>query len=124
MHVVAPYGALRFVAWERVLGRALGVPVLMLPDFIFPPPLDTEEELEVLVCGSAPLGHEHWSVLEAMRTTVRRISNAVDRRVHLQVFTDQAIYDTLLREWTGLPGFAEQVTMHDPATARPFADDD
>ena len=123
VHVVAPYGALKFVAWERVLGRALGVPVLMLPDFIFPPPLDTEEELEVLVCGSAPLGHEHWSVLEAMRTTVRRISNAVDRRIHLQVFTDQAIYDTLLGEWTGLPGFAEQVTMHDPATARPFADE-
>jgi hypothetical protein len=43
VHVVAPYGALRFVAWERVLGRALSVPVLMLPDFIFPPPLDTEE---------------------------------------------------------------------------------
>jgi hypothetical protein len=124
VHVVAPYGALRFVAWERVLGRALSVPVLMLPDFIFPPPLDTEEELEVLVCGSAPLGHEHWSVLNAMRTTVRCISNAVDRRVHLQVFTDQAIYDTLIREWTGLPGFAEQVTMHDPATARPFADED
>ena len=123
VHVVAPYGALRFVAWERVLGRALGVPVLMLPDFIFPPPLDTEEELEVVVCGSAPLGHEHWSVLDAMRTTVRCISNAVDRRVHLHVFTDQAIYDTLLREWTGLPGFAEQATMHDPATARPFADE-
>ena len=123
VHMVAPYGSLRFVAWERVLGRALGVPILMLPDFLFPPPLDTEEELEVLVCGSAPLGHEHWSVLDAMRTTVRRISNAVDRKVHLHVFTDQAIYDTLLREWTGLPGFAEQVTMHDPATARPFADE-
>ncbi len=123
VHVVAPYGALRFVAWERVLGRALSVPVLMLPDFIFPPPLDTEEELEVLVCGSAPLGREHWPVLDAMRTTVRRISNAVDRRVHLHVFTDQAIYDTLRREWTGLPGFAEQVTMHDPSTAGPFADE-
>jgi hypothetical protein len=124
VHLVAPYGALRFVAWERVLGAALGVPVLMLPDFLFPPPLDTEAELEVAVCGSAPIGHEHWSVLEAMRVTIRRISNAVDRKVHLHVFTDQAIYDDLLRTWTGLPGFAEEVTMHDPAGARPFADDD
>ena len=124
VHLVQPYGALRFVAWERVLGAALAVPVLLLPDFLFPPPLDTEEELEVAVCGSAPLGHEHWSVLEALRVTIRRISNAVDRRIHIHVFADKQIADTLLGEWTGLPGFAEEVTVHDPADARPFADDD
>ncbi len=124
VHMVLPYGALRFVAWERVLGAAIGVPILMLPDFLFPPPLDTEAELEVVVCGSAPLGHEHWSVLEALRVTIRRISNAVDRPIHINVFADQQIADTLLAEWTGLPGFAEEVTVHDPAEARPFADDD
>jgi len=124
VHLVAPYGALRFVAWERVLGTAIGVSVLMLPDFLFPPPLDTEAELEVLVCGSAPLGHEHWSVLEALRVTIRRISNSADRRIHINVFADKQIADTLLQEWTGLPRFAEEVTVHDPADARPFAEDD
>lgn len=124
VHMVLPSGTLRFVAWERVLGAAIGVPILMLPDFLFPPPLDTEAELEVLVCGSAPLGHEHWSVLDALRVTIRRISNSVDRPIHINVFADQQIADTLLEEWTGVPGFAEEVTVHDPADARPFAEED
>src|SRR5205809_222794 len=54
VHLCKPYGELRFVPWERLLGAALGVPILMLPDFIFPRPRESSSALEVALCASAP----------------------------------------------------------------------
>ena len=62
VHLVKPYGALRLVPWERLLVAVVNVPVLMLPDFIFPRPREATATLEVALSGSAPLGHESHSV--------------------------------------------------------------
>jgi hypothetical protein len=91
VHLVKPYGVLRFVPWERALGSALSVPILMLPGFIFPPPRQSSTVLDVALCGSAPLDHEEFWVHEAMREVSRRILEASPRRTRLHIFADSAL---------------------------------
>ena len=107
-----------------MLGTALDVPILMLPDFLFPSPLETEEELEVLVCGSAPQDHEHGSVFDAMRRTIERMLISTGRRIRIHVFTDRPIADALTNAWTSLNVLGTTVLIHDPETAAPFLTDD
>ena len=80
VHLVKPYGTLRLVPWERLLGGVLGVPVLMLPDFIFPPPREAPATLDVLLCASAPLGYEAGSIYEGVALAARRILEGSPRR--------------------------------------------
>jgi hypothetical protein len=124
VHLVKPYGILRLVAWERLLGDALHVPVLMLPDFIFPPPLEAKDALEVAVCASAPLGHEDWSVYRALRRAAEQIVAATPRRLRLHIFTDRVIAARLKGE--GLPAAPPggDVILHDDVDAEKYASED
>jgi len=124
VHLVRPYGALCLVPWERILGRALGVPIVMLPDFLFPPPLETEEELDVVVCGSAPLGHEQHSVLNGVQRAVEQMLDATGRRMHVHVFTDSDIASWLQQNWAGMPSITSRITIYDAKTAASFVTDD
>jgi hypothetical protein len=124
VHLVKPYGVLRFVPWEALLGDALGIAVLMLPDFIFPPPRETKSVLDIVLCGSAPLGHEHWSVQDAIRRAVDRILNASARRTRIQVFVDSDIAGTLREEWRAAGRLESTVWLHDTAAASRYVLED
>lgn len=123
VHLVKPYGALRLVPWERLLVAVVNVPVLMLPDFIFPRPREATATLEVALCGSAPLGHESHSVRHALVMAVHAVLRGSQRRTRVQLFTDanlagemRHIFDTQVT--------AGQVLVHEPQDAAPFVQED
>jgi hypothetical protein len=123
VHLVKPYGALRFVPWERVLGPALGVPILMLPDFIFPRPREAVASLDVALCASAPLGWEEHSVRQALLVTAQAILRGSQRRTRLQVFADAMLGPTLKAEW-GSEIANGSILLHEPQDAAEFVQDD
>lgn len=124
VHLVKPYGALRFVPWERVLGRALSIPVLMLPDFIFPRPREAPGRLEVALCGSAPLGVEAGGIEEALYRTLSAIRHGSPRRTRVHLFTDAMLLTSLMNAFQGEiaegwlvphnPGLASRFVVRDP----------
>lgn len=124
VHLVKPYGALRFVPWERLLGEALDVPILMLPDFIFPPPRELSPALDVAICGSAPLHCEDAYVREGIREAILAIPRGLQRPLRLHVFTDADIAAQLrgLHE-AAMPGHA-QLIFHDQDAAAPYVVED
>ena len=124
VHLVKPYGSLRLVPWERVLGAALERPILMLPDFIFPPPREAIQTLDVVLCGSAPLGYEDHSVREAMRLAADRILEAGTRSVRVHVFADRAMADSLSQLWQADGRLGQQIIVHDHGLAAPYVADD
>ena len=117
VHLVKPSGMLRLVAWERLLVD-VHAPILMLPDFMFPPPLESKDTLDIAICGSAPLGHEeHW-VARALVQSVAGIVRAAPRRLRVNVFTDRDIAARLPGEpgWPATTPDAE-IIVHDTAAA-------
>jgi hypothetical protein len=126
VHLVKPYGLLRIVPWERVLGEALGLPILMLPDFIFPPPREAMSMLDVVLCGSAPLGFENWSVHQAMQEAADRILECVaaGRRVRLHVFADGDIAQWLSDQWQADGRLGTTIIVHDHDLAAPYVSED
>lgn len=123
VHLVKPYGALRFVPWERVLGHALGVSILMLPDFIFARPREALASLDVALCASAPLGCEEYSVAEALRVTAHAILGGSPRPTRLQVFADAMLVPRLKVEWAGEIADG-RVVLHNPQHAAEFVQED
>lgn len=124
VHLVKPYGVLRFVPWERLLGEALGVAILMLPDFIFPPPRESKAVLEVVLCGSAPLGHEEASVQNAMSLAVDRILEASVRRTRIHVFVDGEATEWLSDHWRASGRLGGPVLLHDNRLADKYVAED
>ncbi|TFY85149.1 hypothetical protein DYL59_26530 [Pseudomonas kairouanensis] len=87
VHLVQPCGTLNFLPWESVLEEHQ-IPVLMLPDFIFPPPQKSVDQLDVVVCASVPLNSEKAFAEADLLDTLRAIVRGVDREVRLHVFAD------------------------------------
>lgn len=117
VHLVKPYGALRFVPWERLLPGVADVPVLMLPDFIFPPPRKSAPGLDIALCVSAPLDCEDHHVFDAMCTAIDAILHGLDAQVpRLHVFADRDMVRRLQDE-RALP---DNVLIHDQMQAEPF----
>lgn len=126
VHLVKPYGMLRIVPWEFCLGRALARPILMLPDFVFPPPREAMHVLDVALCGSAPLGYEGYSVHQALRQAADRILSGAGagRRVRLHVFADRDIGEHLSAAWKADGRLGAQIIVHDTAKAEPYVAED
>ena len=126
VHLVKPYGLLRIVPWERLLGEALDIPILMLPDFIFPPPREAMKVLDVVLCGSAPLGYEGHSVFQAMQQAADRIlaSGAVSRRVRLHVFADREIAEPLSHQWQADGRLGTSIAVYGHDRAAPYVSED
>ncbi len=126
VHLVKPYGLLRIVPWELLLGEALERPILMLPDFIFPPPREAMHVLDVALCGSAPLGYEGHSVWHALRQAADRILAGAGngRRVRLHVFADRDIGESLSAAWKADGRLGAQIVVHDTAQAAPYVAED
>jgi hypothetical protein len=122
VHLVRPYGPLRFVPWERVLGDALKVPVLMLPDFIFPPPREVTSVLDIVLCGSAPLGHEDRFIYESVRLAAQRILEAALRRTRLHVFVDAQLVDALRNEWHASGQLNTTIFVYESERARKYVE--
>lgn len=121
VHLVKPYGALRFVPWERLLPEAADLPVLMLPDFIFPPPRRSASGLDIALCASAPLHCEDHHVFDAMCMAIEAILDALQAQApRLHLFTDRDMADRL----RGGPALPDNVLLHDPLQAAPFVVDD
>jgi len=124
VHLVKPYGELRFVPWERLLGRALGVPILMLPDFIFPRPRESTSAFEVALCASAPLGREdHW-IREAIRVSAQSIVNATNRALRLHVFTDSELADTARKQLAPMNRPGAEIIVHTNGNADKYCAED
>ena len=125
VHLVRPYSSLRLVPWERMLVEAVRAPILMLPDFIFPQPLEAKDLLEVAICGSAPLGHEEHSVVRGLAQSVAGIVRAAPRRLRINVFTDRDIAARLPGEPAWPAGTANaEIVVHDTAGAEKYAYED
>jgi hypothetical protein len=124
VHLVKPYGALRFMPWERAFGSDFPQPILMLPDFIFPPPREASETLDVALLASAPLHVEDYLVKEAVRNTVGGIITAAVRRTELHVFADQDMYSELHTLMGMVTDSAVKVTLYDPREAEPYVVED
>ncbi len=124
IHLVKPYGPLYLVPWERLLGTMLNVPVLMLPDFIFPRPREAPTTLEVALCGSAPLGHDEYSIRNAVLVAAQRILEGSPRRTRLHVFVDAQLADSLRNEWSSAGKLGSQVLVYDNNVAQKYAEDD
>jgi hypothetical protein len=120
IHLVKPYGILRFVPWERVLSEAVRAPILMLPDFIFPPPREEVSRLDVAICGSAPLGYEVASVRNEIFRMVDRIRFVAGRKVNLHVFTDPDIAGNLSQTWEESGLLGENLRIYANETAKAF----
>lgn len=117
VQLVKPYGALRFVPWERLLPDVADMPVLMLPDFIFPPPRKSASMLDIALCASAPLHCEEHHVYDAMWGAIEAILNGVvGQTPQIHLFTDSKLARRLQAEGM-LP---DQVLIHDQAQAAPF----
>ncbi len=123
VHLVKPYGALRLVPWERLLVPAVQVPVLMLPDFIFPQPREATASLEVALCGSAPLGYEEHSVRHALLVAVDAILSGSPRRTRVQVFADANLASELRVIWKAQIA-NKTVVLHNTQDAAPFVQED
>lgn len=117
VHLVKPYGLLRLVPWERLLGEKLNMPILMLPDFIFPPPRETEQTLDIVVCGSAPLGAEDYHMREAIHTVLSRVCNSGVRRMRVHVFVDWEVADGVRQEWSSGNRTDVDLVVHDHTLA-------
>lgn len=124
VHLVKPYGALRLVPWERLLGSVLQVPILMLPDFIFPPPREAPATLDVVLCGSAPLGSEENSIYYAVALAARRILNGSPRRNRIHIFVDAQFADALRNEWGAAGKLGNEVLVYDNSMATRFVEED
>lgn len=124
VHLVKPYGVLRFVPWERLLGEALGVPILMLPDFVFPAPRETKSVLEVALCGSAPLGHEAAWVYREVEQGVDRILEASVRRTRVHVFVDAEFTASLRDHWDAAGHLGSTVLVHNNGEAGKYVYED
>jgi len=124
VHLVKPYGVLRFVRWEGTLGTALPVPVLMLPDFIFPPPRESKSVLDVALCGSAPLDHEERWVHQAMRDVSHRILDASARRTRLHIFADSAVAPALSDQYKSEGRLDVDVFVYGHEKAVPYLEAD
>jgi hypothetical protein len=124
VHLVRPYGALRFMPWERAFGSTFGRAILMLPDFLFPPPRENAETLDVVLCASAPLGVEDWHVRTALRDAIDRILNAGVRRTNLHVFIDNAFYKDLHAELEALTPAGASLRIYNPQDASQFCAED
>jgi hypothetical protein len=92
IHLVKPYGVLRFVPWERLLGSAICAPILMLPDFTFPPPREASSVLEVAVC--ATMRQIPASILSSQIVkTAAQLFSIHNRRIRIHIFTDATSFD-------------------------------
>lgn len=124
VHLVSPYGLLRFVAWERVLGHAIGRPILMLPDFIFPPPREAAATLDVVVCGSAPLNREDHSIKVGVAQAIQHIASVERDRVRIHVFVDKQMQNDLQSSLAPALSQTGVVIFYDQERARPFVGDE
>jgi hypothetical protein len=125
IHLVPPYGSLRFMPWERAFGAAFAHAILMLPDFLFPPPRESAETLDVVLCASAPLYVEDHHVRTALRHAIERIFAAKVRRATVHIFTDYAFYTELqVGELAALAPAGASVQIYNPQDASPFCEQD
>ena len=124
IHLVSPYGLLRFVAWERVLGHALARPILMLPDFIFPPPREAADALDVVVCGSAPLHREDHSIRLGVAHAIKHIASVERESVRIHVFVDRQMQRDLQQLLGPTLAQDDRVVFYDQERARPFVSDE
>jgi hypothetical protein len=121
VHLVKPYGALRFMPWERAFGSAFGHAILMLPDFLFPPPRESSETLDVALCATAPLNSEDGHVRHALHSAIAAILKASVRRTELHVFADAQLYPEVRSAAALVTDSNVTVTPYDPTNAAEYA---
>lgn len=124
VHLVKPYGVLRFMPWERAFGSAFGHAILMLPDFLFPPPRESSDTLDVALCASAPLNVEEGLIREALHDAIGGIMRASVRRTELHVFTDTTLYNEVRAVSALVSDSNVRLTLYDPADAAPYTSAD
>jgi len=118
LHLVAPYGYLGVVPWERLLVPQLHIPILRLPDFIVPPPAEVRTTLDVVLCCSMPAAKESFDVVDQPPRMVDRIREAAPRRrVKVHVFADAVFYGSLQSTFSSRGGLDAGVVLYEPSDA-------
>lgn len=120
VHLVKPYGLLRFFPWERSLGDCLKVPILMLPDFIFPRPREATAVLDVVLCGSAPREADKESIFQAISISAKKILEDSPRKTRLHIFLDQQLANAMKKQWHATNRLNVDVFVYDPKIAKKY----
>lgn len=120
LHLAKPYGYLGLVPWERLLSQRLNVPILRLPDFIVPPPIESHRTLDVVLCSSA-LAKDTFDVPGYLSTMARLILEAVPRQVRLHAFVDVDAADELRHRLNLLNLGEERVKVYLPTKAERYS---
>lgn len=121
IHLVKPYGALRLMPWERAFGLDFPHAILMLPDFIFPPPRESAATLDIALCASAPLDtEEHW-LRNALVPAIARILEAQVRSTRVHVFTDAVLQPVVRDAFTVAGTLDSRIIVYDGEFAAPYA---
>src|SRR5688500_8856724 len=88
LHLVRPYGFLGVVHWEALLQPTIRVPILRLPNFIVPPPLESASSLDVLLCASAPIAKGPFDLIDSVISIIDSIRTSGIRRTRIHLFID------------------------------------
>lgn len=94
LHLARPYGYLGLVPWEALLSREVRVPIVRLPNFLVPPPLESPATLDVLICASSPVAKAGIDIKALLRAMIPKIIESVPRKVKIHLFTDLETFGT------------------------------
>lgn len=108
IHLMAPYGNLALVPWERDLAQ-LGVAVLRLPEFVVQPPVEYPQTLTVALCGSVPRAKKSFEVADYLHLLAGMYREHAGRDVTVHIFTDAEHYRRLAARITD-----DRVVIHNP----------
>jgi hypothetical protein len=114
IHLAASSGYLLCVPWERLLQPHVGVPILRLPEFLVGPPRRLPRPLRVALCAGAPSARGSADANMLLSEMVRRIADALDGRVQLEIFVDATMTSAVRRAIAGAGVNAVSVTVHEP----------
>lgn len=118
IYLKQPYGYLDMIPWEALLQPRLGIPILRLPEFIVDPPRLSEETLNVVLCTSLPRSKESFQATRHLMQMAELLALlAGPRKLSIDIFTDQALFETMKRDVAESSQLKDIVAVHDPASA-------
>ncbi len=115
IHLAASAGYLLCVPWERLLQPRVKLPILRLPEFLVGPPRRLPRPLRVALCAGAPMSSGTGDASLLVAEMVRRIADALDGRVQIEVFVDVTMTSIVRRAIEAAGVNAVSMTVHEPA---------
>jgi hypothetical protein len=115
---VPPSGYLPLVPWERLIGPALGLPVLRLPTLPLRP-IVPQSHLTVAFCMTLPLSKQYLPPLEVLDQFIHQMAPQPQMPGTVHVFADEPLYAALGAFANQLPN-RDYLQLHDPKNAQKY----